>query len=176
MFRLKSSLLLRNSCSVQVAMSATSEVTFCHMVETLKLGHLLPKLWECGWTNAALLAQAAGVNYANVKEKRFNQLVVCRVSDIDYRDFQTQPPSETFSIRLLFNQCVVIYTKLLKQFDDPEASAKQPMSSADRKARRNQLKQQFEYGGRDFTRKPRSLHRGRLPCYEPKGLGGLCPS
>ena len=50
-------------------MSATSGVTFGHMVETLKLGHLLPKLWECGWTNATLLAHAAGVNYANVREK-----------------------------------------------------------------------------------------------------------
>ena len=132
-------------------MSATSEVTFSHMVETLKLGHLLCKLWECGWRNAALLAQAAGVNYANVKEKRFNRHVVRRLLEIEYKDFQAQPPSETFSIRLLFNQCVVICTKLLKQFDDPEASSKQPMSSADRKARRDQLKHQFEYGGRDFT-------------------------
>ena len=73
--------------------------------------------------------------------------------EIEYNDFRAHPPSETFSIRLLFNQCVVIYTKLLKQFDHPEAFAKQPMSSADRKARRDQLKQQFEYGGRDFTRK-----------------------
>ena len=124
-------------------MSATSEVTFSHMVETLKLGHLLPKLWEFGWKNAALLAQAAGVNYANVKEKRFNQQVVCRLLEMDYNNFLANPPHETFAIRLLFNQCVVIYTKLLKQFDDPEASAKQPMSSADRKARRDQLKQQF---------------------------------
>ena len=79
-------------------MSATSEVTFSHMVETLKLGHLLPKLWECGWKNAALLAQAAGVNYANVKEKRFNQQVVCRLLEIDYNDFQAHPPGDTFSI------------------------------------------------------------------------------
>ena len=77
-------------------MSATSEVTFSHMVETLKLGHLLPKLWECGWKNAALLAQAAGINYANVKEKRFNQQVVCRLWKSSTQIFRPTPQVKPF--------------------------------------------------------------------------------
>ena len=57
--------------------TATSEVAFTQLVKDHGLEHLLPILGSSGFKTAATFAISCGVNYSQVKPKRFTKTVIC---------------------------------------------------------------------------------------------------
>ena len=64
------------------ASSAQSEVAFTQLVKEHGLEHLGLRIGQAGYTTAALFAMACGVNYTQIKPKRFQRLVVCPLLSI----------------------------------------------------------------------------------------------